>query len=289
MNHPAGPPEAVSVLERARHPGVAQLRGVEPHGHSRTGLHLGPPAPWRLGEASLTVSEAAGVAISLATTVADLHDVGVAHGALDEASVGLSADGMPVLDGLGAATPLEGPAQSWPARPRARVDDRALGRIAQGLLRRALSALDAGAVAGSRPITGRRRQAEDRAAGKRALAVAEAAAKGRLPARALAAALDAAVPAAYLPLMDRWPVPQGVRMLGQITPVPQGVRVLGQTTPVPQGVRVLAQTTPVPAPAGGPGDRALDTWLRAVSVAQARVARPPLVTSRRRPQPPPQP
>ncbi len=102
-----------AVLEVARHPGVVRLDGlVEVPGdaHLRTQLVSGRSvADVAAGE--LSVEEVAGVAIAVATTVADLHDRGVVHGRLDDpAHVLLPPAGPPVLCGFGRARLLPAPA-----------------------------------------------------------------------------------------------------------------------------------------------------------------------------------
>ena len=86
-----------SALTAGRLPGVVQLVGTE-DGVVRTALvegralaDLGPLAP----------EEVAGLAAAVATTLADLHDLGVVHGGLDATHVIVASDGRPVLCSLG--------------------------------------------------------------------------------------------------------------------------------------------------------------------------------------------
>jgi hypothetical protein len=87
-------------LAAARHPGVVELLGfrevdgtaeLESAAVEGTTLADGP---------SLTADELAGVAAAVATTLADLHDRGVAHGALTAGAVVIGHDGFPVLHDL---------------------------------------------------------------------------------------------------------------------------------------------------------------------------------------------
>ena len=93
---------------------------------------LPPGAP--LGDATLTVEEVAGVVAVLATTISDLHAIGVAHLRIDASAVHLGFDGRPVLDRFDGATLLDGPARRWPVHRLAGEDDRALGELFRTLL-----------------------------------------------------------------------------------------------------------------------------------------------------------
>ncbi len=93
---------------------------------------LPPGAP--LGQATLTVQEVAGVVAILATTISDLHAIGVAHLRIDASAVHLGFDGRPVLDRFDGATCLDGPARRWPVHRLAGEDDRALGELFRTLL-----------------------------------------------------------------------------------------------------------------------------------------------------------
>src|ERR687894_35198 len=69
-------------LEAARHPGVVDLVGVEGHGIGAILLtaHVDGPTLARVGR--LPLEEGAGLLAALATTLADLHDLGLVHGAV---------------------------------------------------------------------------------------------------------------------------------------------------------------------------------------------------------------
>lgn len=93
-------------LAAAAHPGVVEVVRSLGVG-DQWELHLafaGQPVD-RLG--SLTVEQVAGVAASVATTLADLHAVGVVHGRVEASHVLVGPRGRPVLCGL---APLDDPA-----------------------------------------------------------------------------------------------------------------------------------------------------------------------------------
>lgn len=88
------------LLAAARHPGVVELVGVEGSPdrpllvtapvEGDTLATLGPLAP----------EEVAGVVAALASTLADLHDLGIVHGSVDADHVIVAADGRPLLCGF---------------------------------------------------------------------------------------------------------------------------------------------------------------------------------------------
>ena len=116
-------------LERASHPGVVTVvhHGATDDGWELRTRHAGRPVS---SVGRLTVSQVASLAAGVASTLADLHDLGIVHGRLDESHVLLGEHGRPVLCGFGDGEP--------PARPE--DDVAALG----GLLDRWLGADDAG-------------------------------------------------------------------------------------------------------------------------------------------------
>lgn len=89
-----------ALLDTARHPGVVQLRGI-----SETGLVIAP-VPGRVLTVGMldSVGEVAAVVAALASTVADLHDLGIAHGAIAAEAVVIGTDGRPVLGAFEHAT-----------------------------------------------------------------------------------------------------------------------------------------------------------------------------------------
>jgi hypothetical protein len=118
----------LAVLRVAQHPGVVTL--VDVH-DDHTGLRVrtafcGSRTLADVG--SLPTARVAGVVAALATTVADLHDLGIAHGRLAPDHVLIASDGRPVLCGLGDASVGE-------AAALRRCDDvHALGCLLQSLL-----------------------------------------------------------------------------------------------------------------------------------------------------------
>ena len=128
-------------LERASHPGVVPLvqHGATDDGWELRTLHAGRPAS---ACGPLTVAQVASLAAGVASTLADLHDVGIVHGRLDASHVLVGDHGRPVLCGFGDGEP--------PARP---ADDvAALG----ALLDRWLGTDDAGEPIPERRWWGRR-------------------------------------------------------------------------------------------------------------------------------------
>ena len=170
-------------LRRAAHPGVVSL------------IRSGPAADgWELvlsyGGRSLatldgpSLTEAATIVAGLASTMADLHELGLTHGRIEPSHVLLSDRGCPRLCGFGAGEPAAAPAD----------DVAALGALLDQLL---------GADDEPEPIPERRFGARRRWRGweRRALLLladqATAEDPSRRPtARRLAAAIAATVPAA---------------------------------------------------------------------------------------------
>jgi hypothetical protein len=100
--------QEAEVLTVARHPGVVQLLGW-----AGTTLRL------RLVD-GLAPADGAGAAVVAATTLADLHDIGVAHGALRAEHI-VFDHGAPVLCSFG-----RGQTGVAPGGPEAAADVRAL-------------------------------------------------------------------------------------------------------------------------------------------------------------------
>ncbi len=90
-------------LAQASHPGVVQVLGSGPAdgGWELRTAHAGRPLS--IVE-PLTVPQAAGVVASLASTLADLHQMGVVHGRIDGSHVLVGEHGRPVLCGFGEGT-----------------------------------------------------------------------------------------------------------------------------------------------------------------------------------------
>jgi len=177
------------LLEAARHPGVIELVGVDGHGVGAILLtaHVDGPTLAQVGR--LPLEESAGLLAALATTLADLHDLGLVHGAVSPEHVIVGPGGRPVLCGLAyggrqGQAPRSAPrAFADPARSDADGLDPAFDVFAVGALAAFL--------------------APDPPAGHALARVAEEAmsddVSARPTARALAEALQNEVPAARLP------------------------------------------------------------------------------------------
>jgi len=184
-----------AILHRARHPGIVPAHHLSEQDGVVTLLrHL--PEGASLDRVELTLAETCGVFAVLATTVADLHHLDVATGALDGSDVILDRGGRPVIVSLARA--------AYPAGS-ARVDDvKALGALLETAIR---LSVDVDETPGAGRRWGWRRQPNLRQALAR---VAASAAEGRLTAQQLATALarpEATLPseAARDPEVDRAP------------------------------------------------------------------------------------
>ena len=200
----------IEVLEAARHPGVVELLGVDegPDGPVARTAALDGQSLDRLP--SLGAEEVAGMMAAVASTLADLHDIGLVHGGLTAEQVVVGTDGRPVLLGFGhggrigeppvaeAVLPAEA---ADPARVAGAPLDPASDVFALGALLRTL--LDG---AGRERQRGRGGDAFDalRSLADRAM-VADP--RLRLSARALSAAIGHAVPGARLPRRSGSPGP----------------------------------------------------------------------------------
>jgi hypothetical protein len=113
--------EAAS-LDAARHPGVAELVGVDGHGVGAVLLtvHVDGPALSSVG--LLPLEEGAGVLAAVASTLADLHGMGLVHGAVCADHVILGPGGRPVLCGLGYGGRAGSPGGPVPALGAAFAD-----------------------------------------------------------------------------------------------------------------------------------------------------------------------
>ena len=87
-------------LERARHPGVVALVAAD-HDH----LDLEWAGAETLALARLTRGSAARILTAVATTVSDLHDLGIVHGRIDETHVVIGPELQPRLCGLRGSDP----------------------------------------------------------------------------------------------------------------------------------------------------------------------------------------
>src|ERR1700730_17363552 len=84
------------ILAHARHPGVAELIDVRVDA-TTTEIETAVPDGLPLRRVALSIEELAGVMATVSTTVADLHDIGVAHGAITIDGVVIGDDGRAVL------------------------------------------------------------------------------------------------------------------------------------------------------------------------------------------------
>lgn len=190
------------LLEAARHPGVVELVGVDGSGVGSMLLTAHVEGPTLAAVGPLPLEEAAGLLAALASTLADLHELGLVHGAVSPEHVIVGPGGRPVLCGLayggraGEPTgppPAMGRAFADPARAGAEVLTPAFDVFAVGALARAL-------VPNPPPGHPLARVAEE-------ATVEEP--DARPPARALAMALQEEVPAARLPRGLATPPPPG--------------------------------------------------------------------------------
>jgi hypothetical protein len=148
-----------AVLSAVAHPGIVRLARV---GDASSGeaneltLHLVPGGSM----ADLprqSVAAVAGLGAALATTVADLHHLGIAHGALEPSHVLLDDEGRPVLCSLGRTTTAS--ADEWSAACRRDVQALAgllLDRLPAGASPRLVRRLRAAASPRRRPADARR-------------------------------------------------------------------------------------------------------------------------------------
>jgi hypothetical protein len=167
------------LLERASHPGVISLAGRSPGDPAelRTRYAGEPVARW-----TGSLPAVAGLGAAVASTLSDLHDLGIVHGRLDATHILIGDDGRARLCGL-----------SHPGGATAADDVAALGAVLGQLVERA--------PAGRRGVL--RRHAQAGGARRALLQVVDRAVDAvptrRPSARGLAEALLAAVPGARLP------------------------------------------------------------------------------------------
>lgn len=107
------------LLAAARHPGVVELLRLDDHGEHIslvTALVEGRPLA---SIRSLVPEELAGLGAALATTLADLHELGTVHGAVSADHVIVRHDGSPVLCGFGSGGRIGElvPGRSSPLQP----------------------------------------------------------------------------------------------------------------------------------------------------------------------------
>ena len=179
-------------LQAARHPGVVELVGVDGHGVGSILLTAQVEGPTLAQTGPLPLEETAGLLAALATTLADLHDLGLVHGAVAPEHVIVGPGGRPVLCGLAYGGRSGAPAPSLPPVAADFVDP---ARIGVEALSPAFDVFAVGALG--------RFLAPDPPAGHVLARVAVEATSADLStrpdARALAEALQQEVPAARLP------------------------------------------------------------------------------------------
>jgi hypothetical protein len=272
------------LLAAARVPGVVELVGVEGDAESPCLVTRRVDGP-DLGRANdLSVAEVAGVIAAVATTVADLHDLGLVHGALVAAHVLIGRDGRPVLCGFGyggrrgarpvaeAALPdgFGDPARQpgGPLSPAA--DVYAIGALVRALVSQTGGEQGRGAppsrrVPGvrrpRRPVTShrpRRLPPTDRQGVDALLAVADRATVAdprlRLGARSLAGAVGVAVPGARLPRRsDAGPAGEAPAQsaVGGGSPARSEPGDVDSSSPAASALQALRRRGPQSPPPGG--------------------------------------
>jgi len=123
------------LLTAARHPGVVELVGLEGAADRPTLVTVLVDGPTLAVSMPLTADEVAGVVGAVASTLADLHDLGIVHGSVLPEHVLLAPDGRPILCGFGSAGLVGDELQ--PSRDVAALG-RLLRRLATGPEARAL-------------------------------------------------------------------------------------------------------------------------------------------------------
>ena len=210
LQHEAG------VLRAAAHPGVVELLSVDGGGPPES-LVLRRAAGGRLAEIEYRPPEvAAGIGAAVATTLADLHDIGFSHGAVRAEHVLLDGEGRPVLCGFGRAT-----AGGWAPELVARQHEDVRNLAALVL---------EWAADGGRPVPRSLRSVLEAAAATRGR-------PRRYDARRLARALVECVPGARLPdglIGEHGPVGTGPVGTGPVGTGPVGTGPVG-TGPVGTG------------------------------------------------------
>ncbi|HEX2272490.1 MAG TPA: hypothetical protein VHG90_01280, partial [Acidimicrobiales bacterium] len=190
------------ILRAVRHPGVVELLAVEEGPDGPVLVTAPADAPTLARLPAVTLEEVAGLVAAVASTLADLHDLGFVHGSLTAEHVLVGKDGRPVLRGfahggrIGEAPvvePMPPPDGIDPARAQGDPLDPTTDVFSLGALLRSLVET-AGGAGGERA----RRGTADalRSVADRAMASDP---RLRLSARALADAVRHAVPGARLP------------------------------------------------------------------------------------------
>ena len=179
-------------LEAARHPGVVELVGVDGHGVGSVLLTAHVEGPTAAHVGPLPLEEAAGLVAALASTLADLHDLGLVHGAVAAEHVVIGPGGRAVLCSLAYGGRAGQPVGPPPAVPPGFTDP---VRVDANVLSPAFDVFGLGAL--TRGLAPSPPQGHPLAA-----VAADATAddpSARPSARAVAEALQQNVPAARLP------------------------------------------------------------------------------------------
>ena len=180
------------LLDAARHPGVVDLVGVDGTGVGSLLLTAHVEGPTLAAVGPLPLEEAAGLLAALASTLADLHEIGLVHGAVCPEHVIVGPGGRPVLCGLAYGGRAGDPAGPAPAVGKAFADP---ARAGAERVSPAFDVFGVGALARFLAPSPPPGHALARVAGEATVDDPDA----RPPARAVAEALQEDVPAARLP------------------------------------------------------------------------------------------
>lgn len=167
-----------AVLRSAAHPGIVQISASDANGTAGV-LELRRVGGSTIGVLSpLEARGGARVGAALATTVADLHDIGITHGAIRPEHVLVDERARPVLCGFGSARRASGSTDLAAAK---RADVAAVARLLIDVspeLRRAQVGAFLEAAAGGAQRAGWRARGIDARSLARVLAVAATSPKG---------------------------------------------------------------------------------------------------------------
>jgi tRNA A-37 threonylcarbamoyl transferase component Bud32 len=220
----------LTVLEQARHPGVVHLVDAEVGDDGPSALVLAAVDGGPLADAGqLSPRHVAALGAELATTLADLHDIGVIHGGLDPSHVLLDGDGRPVLCSFGRGRSRgdrDGPSPADDVAALAAMLESQLDGSEAVLLRRALARARARRRGPARRPSSRRLAATLGTLGALgAMAVQPA---GRPPNRR-GPVVIALVAIAVAAAVAGWAVTTGARSRPSCPPVDAGCRPLAHT------------------------------------------------------------
>lgn len=241
-------------LKRAAHPGVVEVVAAAPTSlrlrHAGTALaRMGPLAP----------DNAAAVVRSVASTVGDLHQLGVAHGRIDAEHVLIDARGRPRLCGF---------AEARAATDTTRADDvAALGQLLDTAVAPAASVMWSPPLRGLRAAARRKRALQGF---RSAVSAARSEPPQRRPtARQLAAAIREALPELALPASGNADADDFVPFEGRST---DGTSADHQLAPAPLSPEPITIRPPTSEAAPTRPDRRLVTVMAAVVLIAGIVA-----------------